>query len=279
MVAWDRPEMVVDSSTGAVYVSASDDALWGRAVTVSTDHGRTWSVPVPLDPDGQSDWGDTIAAAGGVLAAGYVVDPSSARYRTSPEPAVACSRPCVVFETSADRGATWSRHVVTTAGVPGGSVANAPAVPRVAVAADPSRAGRYALLVPVDSATRLEVWLTSDSGRTWTRTEVLAAPSGDTLAKEAIAYSPTGALGVVWRTVRPSGSYDVAAAVSTDGGSTFGPAVTMTDPAHPSGSSGIGDDCACNVYLDATTLMTGWGWADPGSGHREAWFGRFTYRS
>jgi hypothetical protein len=270
-VSWDRPELVVDPTTGDVYVSASDDALWGRAVAVSTDRGQTWSVPRALDPEGQSDWGDVIDAAGGVLAAGYVVDPASADYHLAASPAVNCAQPCVVFETSAHRGVTWTRHVVPVQGAPGGNLVNSPASPRVDVAADPAHPGRFALLLPTKASRSLEIWVTEDSGDHWTRTNVLTAPTGDTQAKWWLAYSPAGALGAVWRTVHSDGSYDVSAVVSTDSGFTFGRVVPLTSKQSP--ASGIGDDCACNVHLDGRTLSTAWG--DSRTGHREAWFARF----
>jgi hypothetical protein len=36
-----------------------------------------------------------------------------------------------------------------------------------------------------------------------------------------------------------------------------------------------GDDCACNLHLDATTLSATW--SDSRSGQRQIWYGRFDY--
>lgn len=275
--SFDRPYIAVDPETGAIYASASDDALWGRAVSVSTDHGKSWSLPQLLDPNGQSDWGDNIAAAHGLLAAAYVVDPSSLSYRLARPPAVTCAIPCVVFETSRDQGATWSRHVLPTRDVPGGNLVNRPANPRLAVAADPNRAGTYAALVPTKSSSTLEIWVSTDSGARWRRVKVLTAPAGDSQARWWLAYSANGALGVVWRTIRPDGSYNVLATVSTDAGSSFGPIVALTPTAAAPlpGPEVPGDDCACNVNVGATWLSAAW--PDARSGQRQIYLSRFDY--
>jgi hypothetical protein len=265
---FDRPDLSVDPINGDVYLSATDDSNSGRAITVSTDHGSTWSTPVALDPDGQSNWGDTVTATGGIVAAAYVVDPTSSGYEAANPPAVTCASPCAVFETSGDHGVTWTRRIVTTNGV---VVGNRAGQPRMGVASDPIQAGRYAVLVPTNADGTLELWLTDDSGVNWTQTKVLAAPTGETQAKWKLAYSTTGVLGIVWRTVHSDDTYDVQAIISADGGLTFGASIPLTQ--QPSAPSGIGDDCACNIYLNGTTLLTGWG--DSRSGHREVWFGRY----
>jgi hypothetical protein len=69
-IPFDRQEAAADASTGAAYISGPDDSVFGRSVTVSTDYGVTWSSLRLLDPDGQAGWGDTIAAANGLLATG-----------------------------------------------------------------------------------------------------------------------------------------------------------------------------------------------------------------
>jgi hypothetical protein len=265
----DRPDVVVDSATGDVYVTATDNSTLGRGFSVSTDGGNTWTKFQPLAPNGECVWGDRVAAAGGVLAAGYNHNPSSAGSGASD---VTCTTACTVFETSADHGSTWSRHVVPVQTIVAGGAAGGP---RVHVAADPAHGGRFAVLVPTNSSSSLEIWVTEDTGMNWKQAKVLAAASGDTQAKWAMAYSPTGALGVVWRTLHSDNTYDVSAIVSTDGGFSFGAVVPLT--AKPTGPTSIGDDCACNVNLDKSTLATGW--ADLRTGNEEAWFGRFDYTS
>jgi hypothetical protein len=144
-------------------------------------------------------------------------------------------------------------------------------------AADPTTRGRFAVLM--SRGATLEVWVTTDAGRTaanWTVTPVFTRASGDSFQHTWIAFSPTGALGVRWRSVHSDSSFDVDAVVSRDGGTTFGAPVRLTTagPA-PAGFAGIGDDCACNLHLTDTHLLTTWG--DGRTGKRETWFGSFDY--
>ena len=270
-LAFDRPLLVVDPATHALYGSVSDDALVQRVVIASHDHGATWTTPYPLDPDGQSAWSDTISAASGVLAAAYSVDPQSHGYKASASPVVRCDKPCAVFETSTDDGQTWSRHVVPAAQVEGHEQIGGTGVQ---VAADPSTRGRYAVLLPA-TATSDEVWVTPDSGTTWSRALTVAGSGGGAATKPWLAFGPTGALGVVWRNLHADDTYEVYAAVSADGGKTFSPKVELTPGAAPPDSSpgAPGDDCACNVTLDRQYLYTSWG--DSRNGHRQVWFGRY----
>jgi hypothetical protein len=275
LAAWDRPEIIVDPNTSKVYVSASDDALWGRAVSVYDEQSRTWSAPRPLDPNGQSAWGDVIDAARGRLAAAYVVDPSSADYQLGH--VTSCASACVVFETSADDGRSWSRHLVPVRGAPGGAPVTGAGSPRLGAAADPAVSGRYAVLVPTDAARALEVWVTRDSGKHWTRTASLTAEAGQTQSKWWIDYSPRGVLGIVWRTLVGDGTYDVSAKISTDGGLSFGPRIVLTSKRArlTAGAQTPGDDCACNVNIDATSLSTAW--PDARTGHRQVYFSRYYF--
>jgi hypothetical protein len=273
-LAFDRSWIVIDPITSALYVSISDDALVQRVVLVSHDHGVTWSTPYPLDPDGQSRWGDGISGANGVLAAAYRVDPSSAGYKASPSPAPRCDDVCAVFETSTDDGQTWARHVVPTSQVVPASGAR-PGVAGVQVAADPSEPGRYAVLVPT-TVSSYEVWFTPDSGETWTQALTTTASAGDRLSHSWIAFGPTGAVGVVWRNTHSDASYEVLAAISTDGGATFGPPIELTSgTAPPPEVPELGDDCACNLHLDRKYLYTTWGGSL--TGQRQVWFARYRY--
>jgi hypothetical protein len=264
-----RAFMAVDPETGAVSViSQEDGGAEARWITVSTDRGKTWGTPHQLDPDLQSKSAGAQAAANGTIAVAYNVDPTSPTYLASPAPAVTCSALCTVFETTNDQGKTWSRHVIH------GAVADGGIAGSTWVAADPSHRGRFAVLMPTGSGSRLEIWRTDDSGVHWRRVKLVTAGNGGSLFKAAIAYSPTGALGLVWRTAHSDSSYDVSAIVSRDGGTAWSRVVPLTSKSAPP-NFGFSDDCACNVDMDRTSLATTWG--DARTGIRQLWFARFDY--
>jgi hypothetical protein len=265
-----RGFMAVDPITGEVSIQSQEDgAAEGRWITTSRDRGKTWSAPRPLDPDVQSATAGPQSAAGGTIAVAYKVDPTSPNYLTRLKPAVKCSSACTVFETSTDRGATWTRHVVKAAGGGAGP----------AVAADPSHPGkRFAMLVGAGfglGSAKPQLLITNDGGATWTKTKTLTPAAGDSLSKLWISYSPTGTLGMVWRTTHSSGLTDVQASVSRDGGTTFSRVVTLAKGLPSASAVGPGDDCACNLYLDATTFSATW--TSAVTGQREMYYGRFNY--
>lgn len=270
-IAMGRAYMAADPITGDVSVHSQEDGgVEGRWLAVSSDHGKTWSAPRPLDPDIQSSSAGPQSSAGGKIGVVYTVDTSSAEYHLSPTPVVTCpsgQTKCEVFETTTDKGVTWTRRVIPFNGTPSGFTGHI-------VAADPSRLGRFAVLFTTDSGQGLETWITNDSGASWTRTKVFSAAAGESFDKPWAAYSPTGALGVVWRT--PAGStVDVRAVVSRDGGSAFSAPVTL-QTGIPAGNSPVpGDDCACNLHLDDTTLSATW--TDTRPGQRQIFYGRFDY--
>jgi hypothetical protein len=177
-----------------------------------------------------------------------------------------------IFQTSTDHGLTWVSNVMPV-GPGAGSGFGGPIT-----AADPTTRGRFAVLLPRGS--NLEVWITTDAGRTaanWTRTQVFTPETGDSFVHTWIAFSQNGALGVRWRSQNSNGSFDIDAVVSPNGGTTWNAPVRLTaaiGPA-PGGFAGIGDDCACNLHLTDTRLLTTWG--DGRTGNRETWFGSFDY--
>src|SRR5207253_648087 len=136
-------------------------------------------------------------AAHGVLATAYI---SGAAAGSD------CSQ-CAVFETSVDGGRTWLRHLIpgaspqvktftaadptTFAGSDNQTVWLEPYV-----AADPSTPGRYAAMILDASRTQLLVYQTANSGTTWTGPAVLGSEGTYRRDKPAMAYGPTGALGV-----------------------------------------------------------------------------------
>jgi hypothetical protein len=251
-----RQWLAVDPITGEVSVQSQVDApTTGRQLTVSTDRGASWSTPRNV---GSTSLGP-IGAAFGVVAGVY----TSGSNR--------------IFQTSTDHGMTWVRNVMPVGTGTGGGT----------TAADPTTRGRFAVLLSRGS--NLEVWITTDAGRTaasWTQAKVFTPESGDSFVHPWIAFSPTGALGVRWRSRNPNGSFDVDGVVSRDGGTTFDAPVRLTAargpaPNPPPGPGFTGDDCACNLHLTDSTLVTTWADTTTSSsnptGNRELWFGSFDY--
>src|SRR4029079_617229 len=107
-----------------------------------------------------------------------------------------------------DAGKTFHRHTFaapTTSSAPFG----------VYLAGDPAHAGHYAVAVPGNSDTLL-VYVTRDSGASWSRTHVTVGTD-----RPWIAFSPHGALGVMGRVSVSDGAQNVRAAFSFDGGRHF----------------------------------------------------------
>ena len=290
VIPFDRPWMVVDQSTGAVYVSTTGHPQ--RYVAVSHDHGRTWGRIEALDCDEVTpptanhdvscatypESGDgNIAAVHGVLAAAYI---------SSAAPGSTC--PCVIFETSSDAGAHWSRHVVAT-GLPGGE--------GVFVAADPSHKGRYAVLIPSFVPEEVRVVTTADSGRTWSTPTAMGNESvPHTTNRPWIAYGPTGVLAVLWRNAYPPynpksfltpGTQNVFTAISTNNGKTFSAPVQLNSaPSPPPDPNQTAEDDVSWVILTNQYVYGAWGdWrptsknpvaagSSPPSGELNSWIAR-----
>ena len=99
------------------------------------------------------------------------------------------TQPWIVFESSPDGGAHWSRHPIPNT-VSGSLLSGA------VVAADPSRAGRFAVMLPGPQG-HYAVRVTADSGRTWSRPLLLDEGSPGSAGKGWLAYGPTGVLGAI----------------------------------------------------------------------------------
>ena len=290
---FDRPWMVADRSTGAVYVSTT--AHPQRYVAVSHDHARTWGRIEALDCDELSppnahhdvtcgafpeSGGGTIAAAHGVLAAAYIAGAAPGR---------TCS--CAVFETSTDAGAHWSRHVVFD---------NLPAGSNVFVAADSYHKGRYAVLllpghmVPGGLAglpasrnvpQEVQVVSTRDSGRNWSDPTVLGnEPVTHITNRPWIAYTsvrqgdegPTGVLAVLWRNAHPPynpasglvpGTQNVFVAISRNGKTFSDPVQLNSSPSPPPDPAQFAEDDVSWVAVTTQFVYGAWGdWrATPGN--------------
>ena len=276
-LAFDRPWLIVDPVTGTLYLSLSDDALIERVVFASHDGGAHWSVGYPLDPNLQSVWADTISSLPmACSSAAYSVNPDSFGYLLSRSPAVKCDHVCAVFEMSTDDGRTWSRHVLPHQGYALGGR-------RPVGARNRSRRGSFnkrtirGASQPA-TANSSEVWLTGDSGMTWTQTQTIDVAERRHHHKALDRLRSNCALAVVSRDLHANESYDVYAIVSTNGGRNFGSPVELTPgtaPTDPPPGGTPGDDCTCNLYLDSNYLYTTWG--DARSGHLQVWYARYRY--
>jgi hypothetical protein len=231
-------------------------------VTVSRDGGKTWQPFVPVDSaEAPADYTNGFAGApvarAGVLATSYLAGKA---------PGSSCTT-CLVFQTSHDDGATWTRHVVPAA-VDGPSLGAHVLNPleissslafEPYLAQDPSRAGRYAVMVFDTSQTHLLVYVTDDFGSTWQGPASLADPGGVQRWLPWLAYGPGGALGAMWRTTAEDGSYTVWAAVSPSGTTDFAPPVRLSSQTSPGPVSQVAGDDASFVALDDSTLHAVWG--------------------
>ena len=142
------------------------------------------------------------------------------------------------FYDSSDQGKDWTTYPVTDGkgnpvAPPTGSLVPTPAScnintdPVPWVTADPTRIGRFAVMVP--SGSNLDVYVTSNVGRTWAGPTVIAAPDA---FKPAISFGSTGALGVVWWTT----TVDAYSAVSFDDGRTFSKPLRVNHTTEPAGT-------------------------------------------
>ena len=278
----DRLFVTVDGSDGTVYGSATDFPRLVRWIVVSHDGGATFGPPHAIDdnlyPQAQGEQGgDYIpAAADGVLAVAYAASAAPGR-----------SCPCGIFETSRDGGATWDRQAAPFA-------ANW-------TAADPSHPGRFAIMggqgataTPADPG-YVTVSTTEDYGRTWTAPVRLGGDPPHPRIQPWIAYSPTGVLGVGYKTLntdpidepsffldavlgRVPGTYDYWTTVSFDDGRTFSAPLKVSTTSSPPGNTSGNDDFS-SVALDDTYLYAAWGDqrtspSDPTQGPVSVYFAR-----
>lgn len=306
LIGCDRPWLVADPNTGRAYVSFSDheDASGGTGgsslpwefgtlacrgnatavpgfqcgrqyVAASGDGGHTWTTFHPMDSSDYpaavtTGWSGGPAAAFGTLATSYVAT------------GLGCNR-CVVFETSSNDGASWTRHVVAPVQLPSNSSPQCSVEPcgdgsldtslnfEPYTAADPSRPGHYAVMFFDASQTHLEVYVTADSGASWQSATLAEPGAGVERWLPWIEYGPSGALGVVWVTSYADGSFDTWADVAPNGDTSFAAPVRLSSQPSPGPVAPGGDD-ASDVTLTQNTLYAAW--ADQrGTAAPTGWFG------
>lgn len=320
-IAWDRPWLATDLTTDAVYASIAvhteqpgadgTDAstLVGyagchatvftnaflpcgrRYVSASHDHGHSFGPPHPID---SADYPDTITGGfSGIPTASHGT--LATAYYASAAPGHRC--PCLVFETSADDGATWSRRVVPGAKPVVGTgpttifddkpqrapylsplINDTPSVELGPYdAADPTRPGRFAAMMQDSARTALAVYETTDGGRTWQGPKMLRSGRGDAIDRPWLAFTTSGALAAFWRSDHQleGDPYDVWVAASPSGTLAFTSPVRLSRGLAP-GSRNISDDNS-SVTGDANHLDATWGDTRSG-GQVEPWFGSYRYR-
>lgn len=270
MNTFDRPWFVVDQSTNTVYVEAHNIADHEGFITASTDEaqsfGPIYAVDSPEYP--ASGFGGNIAAAHGVLAVAYT---------SSQAPGATC--PCVVFETSTDHGATFTRHVVP--------LVNAAPQPSPFIAADPTAPGHFALTVFDATGTQNQVYTTADSGKTWHGPTLVAEAPANQRFKPWITYGPSGQLVLVWRTWNGSPNtapYDVWLATGRDDGrhgAVFGAPLRVSSTAAPYPPGYTAGDDFSFVIADQRYIRVGWGDSRdvPVGGGVQIWIARIPQRT
>jgi hypothetical protein len=141
------------------------------------------------------------------------------------------------------------------------------------VSVDPSRSGTYAVAVLSTASTALDVYVTNNSGVTWSQPAVLGHQNPpNQLRLPWIAYSPTGVLGAMWRTIYPNDTQNVYSAVSFAGGNTFSASIKANAKPSPAPDpQQQSDDDVSWITIQNRTVYVGWG--DWRSGDMAAWFG------
>ena len=292
----DGPKIVADTSTGTVYAASSTvlgplstgnpDTPRGKVNTrwlASSKDGEHWTQPQPIG--GQA----STSAAHGVLAAAFKTTAQAGLMAdANNELCGSAPAPCVVFETTKDSGAAWDRHVVPAA---------ADAGARPVVAADPSKAGHFAIAVQTNGDKEFAVYETRDSGKTWSKPATFTDDATKRHYHVWMTYSPQGVLGLVWRTSQPATQasvapaqtaggppaafltsqnpqpYSVWAIISRDGGGKFSEPLRVSSGDSPAPQAGMfgnaGDDYSSIVIFRNTAYL---GWADWRPGERQGYF-------
>jgi hypothetical protein len=243
-------------------------AACGREfVSTSHDGGRSWG---PFRPTDSADapaaltngFAGPVLSSRGRLAAAYVAGrfPGSSCY------------PCFVLALSVEEGRTWVRRRIPAVVHGGDLMPDTPV--RVGpgtsigfepyLAADPSTPGRFAVGI-FDDAQKLRVYVTSNDGRTWTTPTRLAGPAGTIGHVPWLAYGPSGALGVMWKSASPDATtFDTWAAVAPRGDNRFLPPVRLSRVTSHGPAEKPAYDDASGVTMSKTALHATWGdWRNP----------------
>jgi hypothetical protein len=242
--------LATDLKTGKLYAEGATQFLWPGGISVSSDHGQTWSAAIPAIPNPPAC---TPFAPG----FGCGIDPYLAVYdgilATSNEGATG-----VQFNVSTNDGQSFTTYPVTDSNGNPVPLNTAPSTlfsfPEPLIAADPTHPGRFAVAVPRGTPNVFQVYVTSDAGRTWKGPQVIPAPLA---FHPALAFGADGSLGIMWRAgTVPGGGENAFAAISLDHGKSFSAPLqvnAVTEPIHnagmPPGDTGSSDITLANGYV------------------------------
>jgi hypothetical protein len=292
----DRPFFTSDLSRGVIYEASSGQVPGPLA------SGDPATIPVgPVDRHLVSSmdgvhWSTPQAFGGvtGIVALAYMSAAHgqlATAFKTGAASNVLCGNapiPCSVFETTTDAGVTWSRHVVPAPSTYTGSPL---------VAADPSKAGHFAIALLMNSGAEFFVYQTIDSGNTWTGPATVSDDINKLHYHAWMAFSsgrrddddrddhPGSVLGLMWKTAEtaPGGNilvpYNVWAAISDDAGAFSQPLKVSSTPspapdARPFANSG--DDFSFITFSKENALV---GWADWRPVERSGFFSAIPLRA
>lgn len=253
------PKLRIDIATGKIYANGASSWEYPAAVSVSSDGGETWApfnqIPGPIDicldyeidnlPPVCGFPGRSIAVHDGILA--------SAAQGVDGNPEMYISR---------DDGMTWSTLPLTDS--EGRLVANGtgpmmpvsgiglPSDPTPWVSADPTKTGRFALMIPREFT--LEIYITENSGKTFRGPTLVQSPDAQ---RPAMDFGSTGLLGIMWRT-NSSGLLDVYSTVSFDSGRTFATPLKVTHLTQTVGSTGQPGDRTSFIALTDRYAYIAW---------------------
>lgn len=246
------PRLRIDTATDRIYAVGQTLPDGKMAITTSSDRGLTWTQQGVLP---EQPFGNQIAVDHGILATATALKIVDGTQVVPSE---------VTFSTSRDGGRTYTSSPLTdgkgrTVAPPSGSSVPVPGQdasdPIPWISADPTHKGRFALMIPRDD--KLEVYTTKDAGRSWRGPALVSAPGA---VKPWIEYSPTGLLGVMWRTT----AVNVYATVSFNDGKSFGAPLKVNRTSHP-GVQAEGDEWS-RISFDRTYAYITWSDARGGAG-------------
>lgn len=282
---WDRPFLHIDESTGVIYGQAGGgqtdiDQQPGHYrlqsyITASTDGGRHFGSIYSWDNEQYPELGrgDFDAAHGAVAVV----------YTASKAPGARC--PCAVFGLSHNQGRSFTYHVLSNFPVPKpragagrgrgptpGVYPGARGAGGMRILADPTRAGRFTLVR--SELSRIDLAVSNDYGETWSPWVATAQVPGTQIAKPWISYSLQGQIALMWRAVRPDGSYEIWTAVSQGDHNQFSQPLRISAQPSPlryaSRDDGwFGDDIEDIVFGGDAVYMV---WGDSRAGFLGTWF-------